>query len=73
MIIYVEFSPVLQMGLMLPDYQGSKFLFLYEQQHGIRTIQGEIVCTDKAGSEYGVYAKYNKNNIRNVLILFEGG
>ena len=31
MIIYANFSPVLQIGLMLPDYLGnmcSKFLFL---------------------------------------------
>ena len=39
----------------------SQFLFLKEQQqHVIKAIQGEIVCTDKAGNEYvvwGVYAK----------------
>ena len=30
------------------------FLFLYEQQHVIMAIQGKIVCTDKAGSGYGI-------------------
>ena len=36
-------------------------------------IQGKIVCTDKAGSGYGIYEQYlKKNHIRNGLILFEG-
>ena len=65
------------MGLMLQDYIGnmcSQFLFLYEQQHVIRSIQGEIVCADKAHSEYGIWGVYvKKNHIRNVLILLKGG
>ena len=68
------------MGLMLPDYLGnmcSQFLFLWQQQHVIMAIQGKIVCTERqvVGMGYrGVYEQYyNKNHIRNRLILFEGG
>ena len=60
MIIHAYISTVLQMGFMLPDYQGnmySKVLLLKELQDA---IQGEIVCTDKAGIGYGVWGVYAK-------------
>ena len=43
------------------------FFILYEQQQVIRPIQGEVVCTDKAGNEYGVWGVYAKYKFKKII------